>query len=61
MGHQWKMQFNPDKTKQAVQVIFSQERDKLNYPLVYFNESEVIVKPKQNTFRDDTRLMSKFP
>ena len=23
-AHQWKMQFNPDKTKQAVQVIFSQ-------------------------------------
>ena len=42
LAHQWKMQFNPDKTKQAVQVIFSQKRDKL-----YFNESEVTVKPEQ--------------
>ena len=24
--HQWKMQFNPDKNKQAVQVIFSQKK-----------------------------------
>ena len=26
-AYQWKMQFNPDKNKQAIQVIFSQERD----------------------------------
>ena len=25
-AHQWKMQFNPNKNKQAVQVIFSQEK-----------------------------------
>ena len=28
-AHQWKMQFNPDKNKQAVQVIFSQKKKQL--------------------------------
>ena len=28
-AHQWKMQFNPDKNKQAVQVIFSQKKNQL--------------------------------
>ena len=27
-AHQWKMQFNPDKNKQAVQVFFSQKKKK---------------------------------
>ena len=30
-AHQWKMQFNPDKNKQAIQVIFSQKR-RCSYP-----------------------------
>ena len=33
---QWKMQFNPYKTKQAVEVIFSQKRIKPIHPLLYF-------------------------
>ena len=36
-AYQWKMQFNPDKNKQAIQVIFSQKRDKSAHPLIYFN------------------------
>ena len=31
-AYQWKMQFNPDVNKQAVQVIFSQKRSKLFHP-----------------------------
>ena len=46
-AHQWKMQFNPEKAKQSVQVKFSQNRDESNHPLVYFNESEVLVKHEQ--------------
>ena len=42
-----KMQFNPDKTKQAVQVIFSQKRIKPAHPLLYFNENQVVTKQKQ--------------
>ena len=41
------MQFNPDKNKQARQVIFSQKRDKSAHPLIYFNQSEVILKHEQ--------------
>ena len=46
-AYQWKMQFNPDVTKQAVQVIFSQKRDKPIHPPVYFNESGVVTKSEQ--------------
>ena len=42
--HQWKMQFNPDKNKQAIQVIFSQKKDAVIHPAVLFNGSEVAVK-----------------
>ena len=41
------MQFNPDVTKQAVQVIFSQKRDKPIHPPIYFNESGVVTKSEQ--------------
>ena len=40
-AYQWKMQFNLDVAKQAIQVIFSQKRDKPIHPHTYFNESEV--------------------
>ena len=32
-AHQWKMQFSPDKNKQAVQVIFSHKSPKPHIPL----------------------------
>ena len=47
-AYQWKMQFNPDKNKQAMQVTFSQKRDKSAHPLIYFNRSEVVLKHAQN-------------
>ena len=37
------MQFNLDKKKQAIQVIFSQKRDRSAHPLLYFNRSEVVL------------------
>ena len=36
-AHQWKMSFNPDITKQAVEVIFSNKRTKHVYPPLTFN------------------------
>ena len=42
-AHQWKMQFNPDKNKQAVQVIFSHKSPKPPHPPLYFNQAEVPV------------------
>ena len=41
-AYQWKMQFNPDKDKQAIQVIFSHRKSKPIHPLLIFNESEVV-------------------
>ena len=46
-AYQWKMQFNPDVTKQAIKVIFSQKKNKPIHPPVYFRESEVASKQKQ--------------
>ena len=34
---QWKMQFNPDPTKQATQVIFSCKKNKPVHPPIFFN------------------------
>ena len=35
-AYQWKMQFNPDLTKQAVEMIFSCKRKKQNHPPLHF-------------------------
>ena len=43
-AYQWKMQFNPDKNKQAIQVIFSQKMDTPVHPPLFFNGSEVVIK-----------------
>ena len=40
-AYNWKMSFNPDPSKQAVQMTFSRKRMKTNHPNNYFNESEV--------------------
>ena len=36
-GHQWKMSFNPDPSKQAVEVHFSRKINPVDTPPVYFN------------------------
>ena len=38
---QLKMRFNPDPKKQAQEVIFSRKINKIDYPLLYFNENLV--------------------
>ena len=38
---QWKMYFNPDPNKQAIEVRFSNKRDKENYQALQFNSSDV--------------------
>ena len=42
---QWKMNFNPDPTKQAEQVIFSSKSIKAVYLPIYFNNSAVVTVP----------------
>ena len=36
------MSFNPDPTKQAVQVVFSRKSKKSDHPKIYFNDTEVM-------------------
>ena len=44
---QWKMSFNPDPNKQAIEVCFSNKRDKENYPPLKFNSTDVQIAESQ--------------
>ena len=44
---QWKMNFNPDPSKQAQEVIFSRKLQKTNHNQVYFNHNSVKQVPSQ--------------
>ncbi|MEO1917916.1 MAG: reverse transcriptase family protein, partial [Candidatus Thioglobus sp.] len=41
-AHQWKMDFNPDPTKQATEVLFSCKKKSPNHPQLFFNGSAVV-------------------
>ena len=41
-AYQWKMAFNPEVNKQAVEIIFSQKRKLPYHPPLYFNGNEVL-------------------
>lgn len=47
--HQWRMFSNSDKSKQAVQLIFSRWRLSLNNPQIYFNYIQVLIMMSVNT------------
>ena len=36
-AHQWTLEFNPDPTKQATEVLFSYKKSSPNYPQIMFN------------------------
>ena len=40
-AYQWKLEFNPDPTKQATEVLFSHKKPPSNHPTLYFNGNEV--------------------
>ena len=40
-AYQWKMEFNPDPTKQANEVLFSYKRTPQNHPHLFFNGIQV--------------------
>ena len=44
---QWKMSFNPDPNKQAVEVCFSNKREKGNSPHLHFNSTNIQVADSQ--------------
>ena len=41
-SHDWKMSFNPDPQKQAVELIFSKRKAEANYPVILFNNLPVM-------------------
>ena len=41
-AHSWRMSFNPDPTKQAVEVTFSKKRIQTNHPPIFFNGAPVM-------------------
>ena len=40
-ARKWRMSFNPDPTKQAVEVTFSKKRSPVNHPPIFFNKAPV--------------------
>ena len=40
-AHQWKLEFNPDPTKQATEVLFSCKTSNPNHPHIMFNGTVV--------------------
>ena len=40
-AYQWKMSFNPEPTKQAIEILFSQKRTAVQHPPLIFNGSIV--------------------
>ena len=39
--YKWRMSFNPDPMKQAIEVIFSRKHTTVNQPAIYFNDTHV--------------------
>ena len=40
-AYQWKMQFNPDRTKQAQEIFFSRKKNTATHPPLFFSNSEI--------------------
>ena len=47
LAFQWKMSFNPDPNKHAIEMCFSNKRDKENYPPLHFNSTNIQVADSQ--------------
>ena len=53
-AQQWKMEFDPDPTKQASEVLFSCKKVSRNHPQLIFNGSVVKKSKRTKTFRSYT-------
>ena len=40
-AHNWRMSFNPDPQKQAVELLLSKKRIELDHPVIFFNKISV--------------------
>ena len=50
-AYQWKMLFNPDRTKQAQEIIFSRKKNATTHPPLFFNNSEIKFSSNQKHLR----------
>ena len=50
-AHQWKMEFNPDPTKQATEVLCSCEKNRPNHPQLILNGTAVVKVNEQKHLR----------
>ena len=55
-AHDWRMSFNPDPQKQAVELVFSRKRNGTDHPVILFNNIPVEKVNEQKTFRYYLRL-----
>ena len=46
-AYQWKMSFNPDRTKQVQEIIFSRKKNAITHPPLFFNNSEIKLSSNQ--------------
>ena len=49
-SYQWKLSFNPDRIKEAQEIIFSRKTKDTNRPDLYFNEARIQGRSVQNIF-----------
>ena len=55
------MSFNPDKNKQAQEVVFSRKQSKPKYPQLLFNKTPLLILPTKSTLiLDDFRWKTKL-
>ena len=50
------MSFNPDKNKQAQEVVFSRKQSKPKYPQLLFNKTPLLILPTKSTLILDEKL-----
>ena len=55
-AHQWKMEFNPDPTKQAAEVIFSCKKVSPDHPHLIFNGTAVAKVKEQKHFLSSSQV-----
>ena len=57
-AHDWRMSFNPDPQKQAVELIFSKKKTETNHPQILFNNTPVmqVIEHKHLGFVLDSKL-----
>ena len=54
-AYRWKMEFNPDPTKHATEILFTRMKSNPNHPQLIFNGTDVVNVSEHKTLRPYTR------